>query len=223
MEGRFSPIEAKGRLTSRPFHFKNFLVFKRSVIAKAKLAHMPPCRFHARRDRYVCAHGARRTMGRARGQTMPRRPHRGGRRERNQKANSRHKKRSRPKKACHRIFHSTLSPSRKTSAPATAIAQSLSRTRKQPEPSQAQSLSTRPRKRGAMKRRGMDQLGGDATALAAHFRCLVVLVHHTPVADDDCLRGKNSLLGGWRLRARVGCRLQRCRSLFEKPSTRPSE
>jgi hypothetical protein len=28
------------------------------------------------------------------------------------------------------------------------------------------------------------------------FQCLVVLVHHTPVADDDRLRGKSSLFGG---------------------------
>ena len=43
---------------------------------------------------------------------------------------------------------------------------------------------------------GMDQLVVNATAIANHFQCLVVLVHHTPVADDDRLRGKSSLLGG---------------------------
>src|SRR3984893_9224430 len=43
---------------------------------------------------------------------------------------------------------------------------------------------------------GMDQLVVNATALALHFKCLVVLVHHTPVSDDDRLRGKGSLLGG---------------------------
>jgi hypothetical protein len=43
---------------------------------------------------------------------------------------------------------------------------------------------------------GMDILVVNATALAVHFKCLVVLVHHTPVSDDDRLRGKGSLLGG---------------------------
>jgi hypothetical protein len=43
---------------------------------------------------------------------------------------------------------------------------------------------------------GMDALVVNATALAVHFQCLVVLVHHTPVSDDDRLRGKGSLLGG---------------------------
>jgi hypothetical protein len=42
----------------------------------------------------------------------------------------------------------------------------------------------------------MDQLVVNASALALHFKCLVVLVHHTPVSDDDRLRGKGSLLGG---------------------------
>jgi hypothetical protein len=43
---------------------------------------------------------------------------------------------------------------------------------------------------------GMDALVVNATALAAHFQSLIVLVHHTPVSDDDRLRGKGSLLGG---------------------------
>jgi hypothetical protein len=43
---------------------------------------------------------------------------------------------------------------------------------------------------------GMDALVVNATAIANHFQCLVVLVHHTPVGDDDRLRGKTSLLGG---------------------------
>jgi AAA domain len=43
---------------------------------------------------------------------------------------------------------------------------------------------------------GMDRLVVNATAIAVHFQCLVVLVHHTPVSDDDRLRGKGSLLGG---------------------------
>jgi len=43
---------------------------------------------------------------------------------------------------------------------------------------------------------GMDALVVNATALAVHFQCLVVLVHHTPVSDDNRLRGKGSLLGG---------------------------
>jgi AAA domain len=43
---------------------------------------------------------------------------------------------------------------------------------------------------------GMDALVVNATAIAAKFQCLVVLVHHTPVSDDDRLRGKGSLLGG---------------------------
>jgi hypothetical protein len=42
----------------------------------------------------------------------------------------------------------------------------------------------------------MDTLVGNATALAVHFQCLVVLVHHTPVSDDDRLRGKGSLGAG---------------------------
>jgi hypothetical protein len=42
----------------------------------------------------------------------------------------------------------------------------------------------------------MDSLVGNATALAVHFQCLVVLVHHTPVSDDDRLRGKGSLGAG---------------------------
>jgi hypothetical protein len=36
----------------------------------------------------------------------------------------------------------------------------------------------------------------NATAIANHFQCLIVLVHHTPVSDDQRLRGKSSLRGG---------------------------
>jgi hypothetical protein len=43
---------------------------------------------------------------------------------------------------------------------------------------------------------GMDTLVVNATAIAVHFQCLVVLVHHTPVSDDERLRGKGSLGGG---------------------------
>jgi hypothetical protein len=43
---------------------------------------------------------------------------------------------------------------------------------------------------------GMDTLVVNATAIANHFQCLVVLVHHTPVSDDQRLRGKGSLRGG---------------------------
>jgi len=43
---------------------------------------------------------------------------------------------------------------------------------------------------------GMDTLVVNATALAVHFQCLVVLVHHTPVSDDERLRGKGSLGAG---------------------------
>ena len=43
---------------------------------------------------------------------------------------------------------------------------------------------------------GMDMLVVNATAIANHFQCLVVLVHHTPVSDDQRLRGKGSLRGG---------------------------
>jgi hypothetical protein len=43
---------------------------------------------------------------------------------------------------------------------------------------------------------GMDMLVINATVIANHFQCLVVLVHHTPVSDDQRLRGKGSLRGG---------------------------
>jgi hypothetical protein len=43
---------------------------------------------------------------------------------------------------------------------------------------------------------GMDTLVVNATALAVHFQCLVVLVHHTPVSDEERLRGKGSLGAG---------------------------
>lgn len=43
---------------------------------------------------------------------------------------------------------------------------------------------------------GMDMLVINATAIANHFQCLVVLVHHTPVSDDQRERGKGSLRGG---------------------------
>jgi hypothetical protein len=40
---------------------------------------------------------------------------------------------------------------------------------------------------------GMDALVVNATALVNHFQCLVAVVHHTPVADDERLRGKGTL------------------------------
>jgi RecA-family ATPase len=43
---------------------------------------------------------------------------------------------------------------------------------------------------------GMDMLVINATTIANHFQCLIVLVHHTPVSDDQRLRGKSSLRGG---------------------------
>jgi AAA domain len=43
---------------------------------------------------------------------------------------------------------------------------------------------------------GMDQLVNNGTALANYFSCLVVLVHHTPLADDERLRGRTTLIGG---------------------------
>jgi hypothetical protein len=43
---------------------------------------------------------------------------------------------------------------------------------------------------------GMDQLVNNGTALANYFPCLVTLVHHTPLADDERLRGRTTLIGG---------------------------
>jgi hypothetical protein len=42
----------------------------------------------------------------------------------------------------------------------------------------------------------MDQLVVNCTAIFNHFQCLVILVHHTPVSDDERLRGKGSLGAG---------------------------
>jgi len=44
--------------------------------------------------------------------------------------------------------------------------------------------------------KGMAQLVTNSTALANYFSCLVVLVHHVPLADDERLRGGTSLIGG---------------------------
>jgi hypothetical protein len=43
---------------------------------------------------------------------------------------------------------------------------------------------------------GMAQLVANGTAIANHFGCLVGLVHHNPLADEDRLRGWTGLLGG---------------------------
>jgi AAA domain len=43
---------------------------------------------------------------------------------------------------------------------------------------------------------GMDQLVVNCTAIFNHFQCLVILIHHTPVSDDERLRGKGSLGAG---------------------------
>jgi len=42
---------------------------------------------------------------------------------------------------------------------------------------------------------GMTQFVANATALAAHFGCLVVVVHHSGLADSNRMRGHSSLLG----------------------------
>jgi hypothetical protein len=44
--------------------------------------------------------------------------------------------------------------------------------------------------------KGMAQLVTNGTALANYFSCLVVFVHHVPLADDERLRGGTSLIGG---------------------------
>jgi AAA domain len=44
--------------------------------------------------------------------------------------------------------------------------------------------------------KGMAQLVTNGTALANYFSCLVALVHHVPLADDERLRGGTSLIGG---------------------------
>jgi hypothetical protein len=44
--------------------------------------------------------------------------------------------------------------------------------------------------------KGMAQLVTNGTALANYFSCLVVLVHHVPLADGERLRGGTSLIGG---------------------------
>lgn len=43
---------------------------------------------------------------------------------------------------------------------------------------------------------GMDMLMVNATRLAVHFQCLVILVTHKPVSEADRPRGKSSLTGG---------------------------
>jgi len=42
---------------------------------------------------------------------------------------------------------------------------------------------------------GMGQLVANATALVNHFSCLVVLVHHVPLSDEERLRGGTALIG----------------------------
>ncbi len=42
---------------------------------------------------------------------------------------------------------------------------------------------------------GMVSFVGNAGALAQHFQCLVIIVHHTGLADDKRMRGHSSLLG----------------------------
>ena len=42
---------------------------------------------------------------------------------------------------------------------------------------------------------GMVRFVGNATAIAAHFGCLVVVVHHSGLADGNRMRGHSSLLG----------------------------
>ncbi len=43
---------------------------------------------------------------------------------------------------------------------------------------------------------GMATFVNNATALANHFKCCVIAVHHVPLADDTRLRGHGSLHGG---------------------------
>jgi hypothetical protein len=43
---------------------------------------------------------------------------------------------------------------------------------------------------------GMVNFVANATALAVHFKCCVIAVHHVPLADDKRLRGHTSLHGG---------------------------
>jgi hypothetical protein len=43
---------------------------------------------------------------------------------------------------------------------------------------------------------GMVQLVANATALANHFNCFVLIVHHVGLTDDKRLRGHTSLVGG---------------------------
>jgi len=42
---------------------------------------------------------------------------------------------------------------------------------------------------------GMAMLVTNATALFNHFKCLVTLIHHVPLADEERLRGKTDLIG----------------------------
>jgi hypothetical protein len=43
---------------------------------------------------------------------------------------------------------------------------------------------------------GMVTFVANATALANHFKCCVIAIHHSPLADDKRLRGHSSLYGG---------------------------
>ena len=42
---------------------------------------------------------------------------------------------------------------------------------------------------------GMTQFVANATGLAAHFKCLVIAIHHAALADGNRMRGHSSLLG----------------------------
>jgi len=50
---------------------------------------------------------------------------------------------------------------------------------------------------------GMAQFVSNATALAIHFKCLVIVVHHVGLSDDERLRGSTNLIGG--LDASIHC------------------
>jgi putative DNA primase/helicase len=43
---------------------------------------------------------------------------------------------------------------------------------------------------------GMAQFVSNATALAIHFQCLIIIVHHVGLLDDERLRGSTNLIGG---------------------------
>ena len=44
--------------------------------------------------------------------------------------------------------------------------------------------------------KGMAQLVANATAIFNRFKCLVALIHHTPLSDEERLRGGTPLIGG---------------------------